>query len=235
MKIKYCKDLLECNNYIQFFLSVFPNLLSSKIYNININKRNYIQNFQSRLKEFQNKLPKNIVFKNDQQKNSLVPIIRKLFIFSFFKSKLGYGIINSVPLNFKNHIHNKLKLNDLFCLIYKNAFTILVGNKTFNVCRNNRYSKNDTHLIYDWKEINKLQDTLSEYNLSIEKLWNNIFNEFKNALLVYFIYTIKLMICEPYYQYQIGNAFPQLKIMQDTCKGLLKQNLLDIYKVNIRF
>ncbi len=169
--------LVHCQSMFQFYLSImscefdypFQIYQNFNHRNINISQIKYPKHQINNMIQL---LPKPIVFKKSPEKNNLVSLIRNLIIVSFYRNRCNFNMGVSIP--------NKRNIK-IIPILYKNAFTIIIqtcnGKNIFNICRENKYSsKKNSNLIYDWKEIQKLNDTLETLNLSLNKLWINLKN-----------------------------------------------------------
>ena len=203
--------IYRCNSMLQFYLSLLSTPSNTTIranHKCGQKERFNIDSIKKPLKtirEIKNKLPKQIFFKNNEEKTYLAGIIRKLMITSFYRARCNFNIF--LPILTKQDIF-------ISSTIYKNAFVLRTRHANFNICREDKYSKNkSTHFIYDWKEINRCNDNLLQYNLSIEKLWKNICTEISSKMSEFSIYQKNLFrneYCWVFYEKIIGKIFHQI-------------------------
>ena len=175
------KEPFKSKSFFQFFLSIFScnvaNLillesLSKKLTNHHVNLR-LVRNIGKTIYFIKNRIPGEIIFKNDPVKTETASTIRKLFLFSFLRNRANQYVGVRLPVR---------RIEKMIVpVITPSAFTIKIhqDNKKirFNILRKNKYSKKSKKFIYDWKEIYKLEKFLGNSDLSIQKLWFNLREE----------------------------------------------------------
>ena len=180
-------DPISAESFFQFYLSAFScNIESIRLLkiqkkqstnnHINISR---VRNIGKLLNFIYSRIPKKINFKNDSKKMHIVSLIRELFLFSYLRNRMNQNIGVKFPLNCDAAI---------IPIITPSAFIIKKSSTSkkilkFNILRENKYSETSRTFIYDWKEISRLEDNLKEFNLSIEKIWLNLREEFIRELL----------------------------------------------------